>query len=146
MKRVVGLAVVLILLTPGLIWAEMLSVKNKRVNFREGPSTSKKIVYSAERYYPVKVLARKGGWAKTKDFEGDVAWVLERLMGKTKCVVVKVQKANLRSHARKKGSKIIFTAARGAAFKLLKRQGKWLLVQHADGDKGWIHKNLVWGL
>jgi len=27
---------------------------------------------------------------------------------------------------------------------VLTRKGNWIQVRHADGDKGWIHKSLVW--
>ncbi|MGA7144470.1 MAG: SH3 domain-containing protein [Desulfobacterales bacterium] len=27
---------------------------------------------------------------------------------------------------------------------MLNRKGSWIHVQHADGDKGWIYKTLVW--
>lgn len=146
MKRIVLLALALVLITTGPAWAEMMSVGGKRINFRQGPSTSKSVVYQAERYYPVKIVGNKGGWVKTKDFEGETAWVLKRLLSKTKCLVVKAPKANVRSHARTKNSKILFTAGRGAAFKIIRREGKWYLVQHADGDRGWIHRSLVWAM
>jgi len=32
----------------------------------------------------------------------------------------------------------------GVPFKVLTRKGNWIQVRHADGDKGWIHKSLVW--
>ncbi|MGD8470221.1 MAG: SH3 domain-containing protein, partial [Desulfobacteraceae bacterium] len=40
--------------------------------------------------------------------------------------------------------KILFTVEKGIPFKVLKRQGSWIHIEHADGDKGWIHKSLVW--
>jgi SH3-like domain-containing protein len=27
---------------------------------------------------------------------------------------------------------------------VLKREGRWIQVEHADGDKGWLHDSLVW--
>jgi SH3-like domain-containing protein len=29
-------------------------------------------------------------------------------------------------------------------FKVLKKEGEWIRIVHADGDEGWIHRNLVW--
>jgi SH3-like domain-containing protein len=145
MKRLIILIVSLFILLPALGWAEMMSVKNRWINFREGPSTSKAIVYKADRYYPVKVIGRKGGWLQVVDYQGDRAWVLGRLLGKVECVAVNVSKANVRKLPDIK-SQVLFTASQGAAFKVIKKQGKWLLIQHADGDKGWIHTSVVWGL
>jgi len=33
---------------------------------------------------------------------------------------------------------------KGVPFKVLKREGRWIQVEHADGDKGWLHDSLVW--
>ena len=144
MRKLAALVVTLAFLLPGLAWAEMMSVKVNKCNFRQGPSVKKSIAFKADKYYPVKVLKKQKGWLQVVDFEGDKAWVLAKLLDKQKAVVVAKPKANVRDKANTK-SKILFTAAQGAAFKVLKSQGKWLLVQHADGDRGWIHKSLVWG-
>ncbi len=145
MRRLLTAWVVVAFLTSGLAWAEMRSVKSSVLNFRDGPSTKHRVRFTAERYYPVEVIGRKGGWLQVQDYEGDKAWVLERLLAKDKGVVVKVGKANVRRRP-DVSSQILFTASRGAAFKVLKTEGQWVLVRHADGDEGWIHQNLVWGL
>ncbi|MBI5063989.1 MAG: hypothetical protein HZB87_11145, partial [Desulfatitalea sp.] len=33
---------------------------------------------------------------------------------------------------------------KGIPFKVLQTKGQWLQVEHADGDSGWLMKNLVW--
>jgi len=144
MKRGLVLVLALLLLWPSLALADTLSVKSKKANFRQGPSTRDPVAFSAERYYPVEVLQRKGGWIKVKDFEGDAAWVHESLVDKTDCVVVKVTRANIRQEPTTKSS-VLFTASKGSAFKVLEKKGEWMLIQHADGDRGWIHQNLTWG-
>jgi len=146
MKRALSLALALAILLPALAWAEeMMSVRSEWTNFRQGPSTNDPVLFKGSRYYPVKIIDRKGGWYKVADFEGEQAWALGRLLAKVECVAVKVDRANLRKTPDIK-AQVIFTAARGASFKILKKQGKWLLVEHADGDKGWIHSSIVWGL
>jgi SH3-like domain-containing protein len=32
----------------------------------------------------------------------------------------------------------------GVPFRVLERKGEWLHVEHADGEKGWIHQSLIW--
>ena len=144
MKKVVLIATALLFLLPGIVAAQILSVKGNKANFRKGPSVKNAIAYTADRYYPVKVLKSKSGWVRVVDYEGDQAWVLRKLLSKQKALVVKKKKANIRQKASTK-SKIIFTASRGAAFKVIKASGKWALVQHSDGDRGWIHRSLTWG-
>ncbi len=144
MKKVVIAVTVMLFLLPGLAFAQILSVKGEKANFRKGPSVKDKITYTADKYYPVKVLKKQSGWIRVVDFQGQKAWVLGKLLSKQKALVVKKEKANIRQKASTK-SKIIFTAAQGAAFKVIKVSGKWFLVQHSDGDRGWIHRSLTWG-
>jgi len=144
MRKLAALAVSLAFLLPGPVWAEMMSVKVDKCNFRQGPSVKNPVAYKADKFYPVKILKKQKGWVQVEDFEGDKAWVMATLLDDQKTVVVKRKIANIRDKASTK-SKILFTAAQGAAFKILKEEGKWLLVQHADGDRGWIHESLVWG-
>ncbi len=145
MKKLIAAATLLLFALPGMAFAQILSVKGPKANFRKGPSVKNEILYTADKNYPVKVLKRQKGWIRVEDFQGDKGWVLEKLLSKEKALVVKKEKANIREKSSTK-SKIIFTAAQGAAFRVIKISGKWALVQHSDGDRGWIHLSLTWGL
>ena len=144
MKKVILAATALLFLLPGLASAEFLSVQGDKANFRKGPSVKTEIAYTADKYYPVKVLQKKEGWYQVVDYAGDKAWVLGKLLSNQKALVVKKEKANIRQKASTK-SKVVFTASEGAAFKLIKVSGNWALVQHLDGDRGWVHRSLTWG-
>ncbi len=124
--------------------AEILSVKNESANFREGPGEKHPVVFAADRFYPVEVVEKKDGWTKVKDFEGDVAWVAERLLTKQETVVVEGDRVNVREKANTT-SEIAFKAERGEVFKVDERSGKWLKVVDANGDGGWIRDDMVWG-
>lgn len=124
--------------------AEIMSVKNESANFRDGPGDKHAIVYSADKFYPVEVVEKKDGWAKVKDFEGDVAWVAERLLAKQETVVVEGDKVNVREKPNTT-SEIAFKSERGEVFKVESHQGKWLKVVDANGDGGWIRDDMVWG-
>jgi len=124
--------------------AERLSVKNESANFRDGPGDKHAIVYSADKFYPVEALEKKDGWVKVKDFEGDVAWVAERLLAKQETIVVEGDKVNVREKPNTT-SEIAFKAERGEVFKVESHQGKWLKVTDASGDGGWIRDDMVWG-
>lgn len=145
MKRTAALILALSLLVPTLSLAEMMSITGRWVNFREGPSTKTAVVFKADKYYPVKVLKKTGNWAQVEDFQGDQAWISLSLLSKEKGVVIKANKANIRTQPSTKAP-VSFTASKGCAFKVLEQQGDWVHVEHADGDKGWVHKSLVWGL
>src|SRR5688500_18071622 len=85
-----------LLLLPQIASAETLSVKGASANFRDKPTEGAKIKFSADKFYPVEVIEKKNGWLKVKDFEGDEAWVAERLMTKQPSVVISADKANVR--------------------------------------------------
>jgi SH3-like domain-containing protein len=38
----------------------------------------------------------------------------------------------------------VFDADKGTPFKVLEKKDRWIKVQHADGDTGWIFSSLVW--
>jgi len=52
-------------------------VKTEEVNVRTGPGTSySKCFFSpAEKYYPFRVLKRKGMWVRVKDEWGNIGWI-----------------------------------------------------------------------
>lgn len=125
--------------------AEMMSVNVPVANFRAGPSTSEPVEFTATRYYPVKVLERDDGWCKIKDFEGDLAWVADRLLAKVKTIVIKVPRGNIREEPTT-SSEVAFQAERGEVFKVLDREGRWLQVVGVQGEKGWVREDLAWGM
>lgn len=139
------LALVAVALSSSAASAEMLSVKVPTANFRAGPSTQQDISFSATKYYPVKVLKKEAGWCKIVDFEGDEAWVAERLLSRAKTIVVAVPHANMREKPTTK-SGVVFKVERGEVFKIEKREGRWLFVRDAKGESGWIREDLAWGM
>ena len=123
--------------------AERMAVKAKIANLRSGPSTQYDVLWQVEKYHPLLIIEKKGNWYKIKDFEGDMAWVHKSLLGDSKGVITIKAKCNVRSLADKK-SKVLFTVERGVPFKVLKRKGEWINIEHSDGEIGWIYKTLVW--
>ncbi|HHH26895.1 MAG TPA: hypothetical protein ENK57_00885 [Polyangiaceae bacterium] len=124
--------------------AEILCVKVPTANFRSGPGTSHDIVFKADKFFPVKILEKKDGWAKVRDFEKEVAWVATRLLGDRDAVVIKVKKGNLRKEPDMKGE-LVGHVGYGEAFRVVERKGKWLKIATAEKTLGWIHESLGWG-
>jgi len=132
-----------VLTAAGAVQAERLSVKSDIANIRSGPSTSDAVIWQVEKYHPLNVLRSQGHWCLFEDFEGDRGWIHRSLLVNAKTVVVKKNQCNVRSGPGT-GNAILFTVDKGVPFKVLEEKGKWLHVVHADGDKGWIHRSLVW--
>ena len=126
----------LIILLTGTASAERVAVSAPVANIRSGPGTSHNILWKVEKYFPLRVIEKSGEWYHFEDFEGDKGWVHQS-------VITKNDACNIRSGPGT-SNKIIFTVEKGIPFKVLKRKGSWIHIEHADGDKGWIHKSLVW--
>jgi len=132
------------LLLPTIASAEMLSVKGTSANFRDKPNEAAKIKFSADRFYPVEVIEKKSGWARVKDFEGDEAWVAERLLAKQATVVISADRANIRENPNT-SSDVLFKVERGEVFKIDERKEQWIKIVDGRGDGGWIRDDMTWG-
>lgn len=140
---IVSISIVLLIIFSSAALAERLSVAASIANIRSGPGTKHDILWKVEKYHPVLVLKKSGNWYHFRDFEGDKGWIHKSLLRKIPSVITNKEKCNVRSGPGTK-YKILFTTEKGIPFKILKRKGNWIHVQHADGDKGWIHKSLIW--
>mgnify|MGYP001828728341 FL=1 len=143
MQRYSILLMVLIVITAGTAMAERLTIVAPVANIRSGPDTKSDILWKAEKYYPILVIKKSGPWYQFRDFEEDSGWVHKSLVGQVKAVITKKDQCNVRSEPGTK-EKILFTVEKGIPFKVIKSKGRWLNVEHADGDRGWIHDSLVW--
>ena len=133
----------LIMLLAGVAGAERLAVSAPVANIRSGPGTSHTLLWKVEKYFPIRVIEKSGEWYHFEDFEGDKGWVHQSLVSNISTVVTKNDACNIRSGPGTSHT-IILTVEKGIPFKVLEREGSWLQIEHADGDKGWIHKSLVW--
>jgi SH3-like domain-containing protein len=137
------LAIILVLTGAGHLRAERVSVKTDIANVRSGPDTGDMVIWQVEQYHPLKVIRKQGSWYLFEDFEGDRGWIHNSLIADTNTVIIKNDNCNIRSGPGTEHA-IQFTVDKGVPFKVLKEQGDWLRVIHADGDQGWIHRSLVW--
>jgi SH3-like domain-containing protein len=122
----------------------MVSVDRPEINMRDGAGTRHDALWKLSRGYPLQVLARKQGWLRVRDFEGDTGWVLGRLTARKPHMVVKVPRANLR---RQPGTqhRRVGQAVYGEVLRTLDRRGDWVRVRQADGTTGWVARRLLWG-
>ena len=135
--------IILIFVSVGVANAERLAVSSPVANIRSGPGTSHNVLWKVEQYFPILVIEKSGEWYRFEDFEGDIGWVHRSLVGKIPAVITRNDRSNIRSGPGK-SHQVLFTVEKGIPFKVLKRQKSWIHIEHADGDKGWIHKSLVW--
>jgi SH3-like domain-containing protein len=122
---------------------QRISVSAAEANIRSGAGNNFDVLWKSEKYTPFNVVKKTGDWYLVKDFQGDEGWVHQSLVGNTPSVITAKDKNVLRSEP-KPEAKALFTVGPGIPFKVVRRSGKWILVEHADGDKGWIHESTVW--
>ena len=122
---------------------QRISVSATEAKIRSGAGNNFDVLWKSEKYCPFSVIKKVGEWYQVKDFQGDEGWVHQSMVGNAPSVITINIKNTLRSEA-KPEAKILFSVGPGIPFKVLKRNTKWVLVEHADGDKGWIHESTVW--
>ena len=137
------LIIILMLICGDLASAERLSVSVQIANVRSGPGITNEVLWKIEKHHPLLILKKSGSWYYFRDFEGDQGWIHKSLINKISSIITKKEKSNIRSGP---GTtfKILFTVEKGIPFKVINQKGAWIHIQHADGEKGWIHRSLVW--
>jgi len=141
--RIFAFFVISLIGTTAGIGAERLAVAVSVANIRTGPGTNYDVLWSAEKYFPFLVIETAGPWVRLRDFEGDEGWVHKSLVAKIPSVITKKPECSIRSGPGT-GYPLLFTVGTGIPFRLIKKEGDWLYVEHADGEQGWIHKGLTW--
>ncbi len=136
-------AVLTMLLLAGAAGAQRVAVTATTANIRSGPGTNYPIIWKVEKYHPLQVIETSGNWYKFRDFENDEGWIHKSLTGRLDTVITNRDECNIRSGPGTE-HEILFKAEKGIPFRVLERQGKWLHIEHADGDRGWIHEALTW--
>lgn len=131
------------LMAASAVAAERMAIQADVANVRADPGTKGDILWKMERYYPIIVLEKKGPWYRFKDMDGHQGWIHKSLLGSTATVVVRVRLANIRSGPGTQHD-VVFDAEKGTPFKVIEKKGRWIRIQHSDGDKGWVFDSLVW--
>lgn len=142
LKILAATALVLIFCSTTAAAAPRMAVAVSKANVRSGPGSTYDVLWQVERYHPLQVIQKTAKWVRFRDFEGDEGWISRDLLDKTPTVITR-KKCHVRSGPGK-NFPIVFTIDKGIPFKVLGRKGKWIHIEHADGDKGWIFKTLVW--
>ena len=143
MKVCSALVLFFILFCANTAQAERMAISADIANVRSGPGAEYDILWKVGKYHPIVVIKTSDSWYHFRDFEGDRGWVHKSLVGNFETVITKKENINIRSGPGTNYN-ILFTVDKGIPFKVISREGSWIQIQHADGDKGWIHTSLIW--
>lgn len=144
MAKRLGLVVVCVLLLGAAgAAAERMAVSVKEANVRSAPQPNADVLWKVEKYHPVDVMEASGVWLRFKDYEGDSGWIHRTMVDKTPSVITRQNGCQLRAGPGT-DQPVLVKIDKGVPFKVLKREGRWVQVEHADGDKGWLNDSLLW--
>jgi len=143
MKRIL-LATLIVILTATVVHARMVSVAGRKINMRSGPGATYAVLWQLGQGYPLQVIETKGKWLKVTDFEGDVGWVHNNLLGREPHLIVKKERIDIRNGPGE-NYKITGKANYGVVFRTLTRKKGWVKIKHEDGLEGWVQRDLLWG-
>jgi SH3-like domain-containing protein len=144
MRRVAALLGLLALAGPASA-LDYLAVAEAAVMY-DAPSQKAKPLHVVARGTPVEVVVSVEGWTKVRDQKGDLAWIERRQLSDKRTVIVRVDKAQVRTEADDK-SPLAFEARQDVVLELLDpATAGWAKVRHRDGQQGHVKVAQVWGL
>ena len=121
-----------------------LSLKNNKVNLRQGPSYDYpvKLIYK-KKYLPVIILEKSDTWRKIKDFENNSGWIHISQLSKKKSALNTVDISILYKKSTIY-SKPVAKIEIGRLVLIRKCNINWCNVSSGK-YKGWILKKFLWG-
>ena len=121
-----------------------LSLKNNKVNLRQGPSFEYpiKLTYK-KKYLPILILGKSETWRKIKDFESNSGWIHVSQLSKQKSAINKKNNSVLYKKPTIY-SEPIAKLEIGRLVLIKKCQTKWCKIT-SGGFKGWVFKSSLWG-
>lgn len=144
MRRVAALLGLLALAGPASA-LDYLAVAEAAVMY-DAPSQKAKPLHVVARGTPLEVVVSVEGWTKVRDQKGDLAWIEKRQLSDKRTVIVRIDKAQVRTEADDKAP-LAFEARQDVVLELLEpATAGWAKVRHRDGQQGHVKAAQVWGL
>ena len=121
-----------------------LSLKNSKVNLRQGPSFKYpiKLIYK-KKYLPVIILDKSETWRKIIDFESNSGWIHISQLSKKK-TAINIKNYSILYQKPTIYSKPIVKLETGRLVLIKKCKVKWCKIT-TGGFKGWIFRSSLWG-
>ena len=123
---------------------DFLSLKNTKINLRQGPSFEYpiKLIYK-KKYLPVIILDKSETWRKITDFKNNSGWIHISQLSKKKSAINKKNNSVLYKKSTIY-SKPIAKLEIGRLVLIEKCKVKWCKIT-TGGFKGWVFKSSLWG-
>jgi SH3-like domain-containing protein len=139
--------ILLLIFFSNIIYADIpkkyLSLKNKLVNVRYGPSFNYPIKYVyKKKYLPIEIIDKKENFRRIIDFKKNSGWIHISQLKKSNSLIILENKILFKKPS--KYSKPLVKLEKGRLLIIKKCKNKWCQVT-TDNYKGWIDTNNIWG-
>ena len=139
--------ILLLIFFSNIIYADIpkkyLSLKNKLVNVRYGPSFNYPIKYVyKKKYLPIEIIDKKENFRRIIDFKKNSGWIHISQLKPTNSFIILENKILFKKPSR--FSKPLAKLEKGRLLIVKKCKNKWCQVI-ANNYKGWIDTNNIWG-
>ena len=139
--------ILLLIFFSNIIYADIpkkyLSLKNKLVNVRYGPSFDYPIKYLyKKKYLPIEVIDKKENFRRIIDFKKNSGWIHISQLKKSNSLIILENKILFKKPSR--FSKPLAKLEKGRLLIIKKCKNKWCQVT-TDNYKGWIDTANIWG-
>lgn len=122
-----------------------VSLKASEGNVRRGPSLTHRIDWVfRRRNMPLEVTAEYGHWRRVEDKDGFGGWVHYSLLSGVRTVIVETDMLPIYTRPDEATQVNAYVEA-GVIARLGKCTADWCKIT-ADGQRGWAHKDALWGV
>lgn len=127
-------------------WAlDYLSVAEATAMY-DAPSQKARPLFAIAAGTPVEAVVNLDAWVKVRDARGDLAWIEKRHLSQQRTVIVRGERAQVRTQADDKAP-LAFEADRDVVLEWVEPGPLgWARVRHRDGQSGFVKAAQVWGL
>ncbi len=146
LKLIFSTLFILFILTPSFSQDEyFLTLRNEKVNLRQGPSFDYPIkIFYKKKFLPVLVQDRSDNFRKIRDHENNTGWIhLSQLSKKKAAIVVEDEIIMFKNPS--VYSKPLAILKKGRLTKVKRCKNHWCKVK-TDKYVGWLKKDSLWGL
>ena len=122
-----------------------LTLRNDKVNLRQGPSFEYPIkLFYKKKFLPVLIQDKFENFRKIRDHENNTGWIHISQLSKKKAAIT-VEEDQLIFNKPSIYSKPLAILKRGRLCKVHKCRDEWCKVS-VEKYKGWVKKDILWGL
>ena len=121
-----------------------LTLRNEKVNLRQGPSFEYPIkLFYEKKYLPILITDKSGNFRKIKDHENNNGWIHISQLSKRKAAITIKEKLVL-FNSPTIYSKPLVVLEKGRLCLIIKCKEEWCKIKISN-YKGWVKKKALWG-